>query len=157
VYYARNGTVQAHFVVAMATDGKWGDVATRWVSGVAIHTYIRLALLAGNVDGAYYVHRGYTDTSLNACVCTWGNISTGPCIHSLLCVLACLFARDVVPGAAVRGRVSRIVNNASRATCPATRKCSRPSRLHSQFHARARTWAKNERVSRNLANFTYPN
>jgi len=41
-----------------ATGGKRGDVVTRWERGVVIHTYIRRAPLAGNVDGGVLRARG---------------------------------------------------------------------------------------------------
>lgn len=72
---------------------------------------------------------------------------------------AALVPRSRVRSRAIRvlRRASRVVEyDASRATRPATRKHSHPSRSHSQFHARSRTWVENERA-RNLANFTRPN
>lgn len=107
-----------------ASGGKRGDVATRWRTRCRdSHLRSPSPLGAENVDGACCVHAVRQTRPLTRVYEHGGVASTGP-VHTTtpLCVLACLVARDVVPGVAARGRVSRIVDtDASCATCPATR------------------------------------
>lgn len=65
--------------------------------------------MAGNVDGACYVHAVRQTRPLTRTYEHTGEYEYGPVSAPPLCVLACSLACDVVSGVAARGGASRIV------------------------------------------------
>lgn len=142
-------TAQPHSAVVAGrrSDGREVEGMSRrdW-ERVAIHTYVRRAPLARKRRRGVLRARGQTDASLNARVRARGSTSTGPCIRTPLCVLACLL--DVVPSIATRGRVSRIVNTTHHARHVPRRENVRTLRACTRSFTRGRAHGRKINESR---------